>query len=123
MTQPLRNPTLNGSHSPAALLDEEDRAKEREVESRLHQLLIRELDDVALRNVTPERRHDMVERAVRTLAAEHFPSLVGDAKEETISRVVDEVVGLGPIEPLLRDPMISEVMVNGPSEVFYERDG
>jgi pilus assembly protein CpaF len=37
--------------------------------------------------------------------------------------VVDEVVGLGPIEPLLRDPTVSEVMVNGPSDVYYERDG
>jgi pilus assembly protein CpaF len=37
--------------------------------------------------------------------------------------VVDEVVGLGPIEPLLRDPTISEVMVNAPDEVYYERDG
>ena len=52
-----------------------------------------------------------------------FLQLVGDAKEDIIGRVVDEVVGLGPIEPLLRDPTISEVMVNGPDEVYYERDG
>ncbi len=38
-------------------------------------------------------------------------------------RVVDEAIGLGPIEPLLGDASISEVMVNAPDEVYYERDG
>ncbi|MGE5596923.1 MAG: CpaF family protein [Hyphomicrobiales bacterium] len=119
MTQPwrqLRNsPTLNGK---TALLDQE-----LDVEDALHQRLIRDLDDEALRTAEPERRRAMVEQAARTLAGEFFPSLVGDAKEETIARVVDEVVGLGPIEPLIRDRSISEVMVNAPDEVFIERDG
>ena len=55
--------------------------------------------------------------------ADLFPQLVGDTKEEVVSHVVDEVTGHGPIEPLLRDPSISEVMVNAPDEVYYERDG
>jgi len=55
--------------------------------------------------------------------SEQFPQLVGDAKEEVVAHVVDEVTGLGPIEPLVRDPSISEVMVNAPDEVYYERDG
>ena len=55
--------------------------------------------------------------------AEQFPQLVGDTKEEVVAHVVDDVTGLGPIEPLLRDPSISEVMVNAPDEVYYERDG
>ncbi len=123
MTQPLRNPNLNGSSRGSLGLADENSTGDREIELQLHQRLIRDLDDVAMRSLAPDVRREMVERAVRTLAAEHFPNLVGDTKEETISHVVDEVVGLGPIEPLMRDPSVSEVMVNGPTEIYYERDG
>ena len=49
--------------------------------------------------------------------------MYGEEKERIVRRVVDEAIGLGPIEPLLADPSISEVMVNAPDEVYYERDG
>src|SRR5258707_555915 len=38
-------------------------------------------------------------------------------------RLIDHVTGLGPIETLLRDPAVGEIMVNGPSEIFIERNG
>lgn len=43
--------------------------------------------------------------------------------EDMFNEVVDEIVGFGPIEKLLRDPTISEVMVNGPKQVYIERKG
>ncbi len=94
-----------------------------EIEERLHQALIRELDEAVLRSLDPDRAREQVERAARTIASDLFPRLVGDLKEEIVTRVTDEILGLGPIEPLLRDPSISEVMVNAPDEVYYERDG
>src|SRR5438445_8866829 len=75
-----------------------------EIEEELHQRLIRELDETALRALDAARARDLVERAARVLATEMFPRLVGDAKEEVVTHVVDEVLGLGPIEPLLNDP-------------------
>jgi pilus assembly protein CpaF len=94
-----------------------------EVESQLHQRLIRDLEESALRGLGREQVREQVERATRSLASDLFPKLFGEAKEEAITHVVDEVTGLGPIEPLLCDPTISEVMVNAPDEVYYERDG
>ncbi len=124
MTQPWpQNLTLKGNQRLTTAVLEADRSDEREIEAQLHQRVIRELDDLALRRVDPSERRETVERAIRTIATEYFPALVGDTKEETIAHVLDEVVGLGPIESLLRDPTISEVMVNGPSEVYFERDG
>lgn len=96
---------------------------DQEIESQLHQRLIRDLDESVLRGLDKEATRQQVERAARMLASELFPRLVGDAKERVIAHVVDEVTGLGPIEPLLRDPGVSEVMVNAPDEVFYEQDG
>jgi pilus assembly protein CpaF len=94
-----------------------------DAEERLHQRLIRALDDNVLRGLADDRLREEVEDAARQIAAEMLPGVVGEAKEEMISRVVDEVVGLGPIEPLLRDPAVTEVMVNSPTEVYFEREG
>ncbi len=44
-------------------------------------------------------------------------------RAQAIQSVLDETLGLGPLEPMLRDPSITEIMVNGPADVFIERDG
>lgn len=50
----------------------------------------------------------------------HYPDI---AQEELIHEIIDEAVGLGPIESLLRNPDITEIMVNGPSEIYIEKSG
>jgi len=88
---------------------------------RFHQRLIDELEAEKLEAMPPDKRRRAVEEAVKALLArESLNALVRDA---VATRVVDEVVGLGPIEPLLHDSSISEVMVNSPEEVYFERDG
>ena len=47
----------------------------------------------------------------------------GDELQGLISRMVEEMIGLGPLEPLLRDEEVSEIMINGPHQAFVERDG
>lgn len=49
--------------------------------------------------------------------------MTGDTRDLIAARVVDEFLGLGPIEPLTRDPLITEVMVNGYNKVFFEKGG
>src|SRR3954463_11074776 len=51
------------------------------------------------------------------------PVLSTSERTRLIRRVIDEAIGLGVLEPLLSDPTITEIMVNGPTEVFVERDG
>jgi pilus assembly protein CpaF len=88
---------------------------------RFHQRLIDELEAEKLEAMPPDKRRQAVQEAVKALLArESLNALVRDA---VATRVVDEVVGLGPIEPLLHDSSISEVMVNAPDEVYFERDG
>ncbi len=67
-------------------------------------------------------RDDLAE-VVRDMIAEERRILTGDAREELVAAVVDEALGLGPLEPLLRDPAVTEVMVCGPERVFVERNG
>ena len=49
--------------------------------------------------------------------------LGGATRDELVEAVADEVLGLGPLEPLLRDPSVSEVMVNDLDKIFFEQDG
>ena len=88
---------------------------------RYHQRLIDELEAEKLEAMPPDKRRQAVQEAVKALLArESLNALVRDA---VAARVVDEVVGFGPIEPLLHDASVSEVMVNAPDDVYFERDG
>ncbi len=55
--------------------------------------------------------------------AQNDLSLTRDERQRLVQGVIDEVAGFGPIEPLLADPTITEVMVNGPYQVYVERAG
>jgi pilus assembly protein CpaF len=95
--------------------------------SRLRELVadrVRErVDTAALAEASAaERRLRVREEALRVLREQR---VVLSARDLTriVSEVSDEVVGLGPIEFLLKDPDVTEVMVNGPDDVFVERKG
>lgn len=90
---------------------------------RVHHRLIQEMDLQAIARLEPDRAREAVEGAVRGLVSELAPHLYGEERELTVKGVVADAIGMGPIEPLLADPTLSEVMVNAPDEVYFERDG
>jgi pilus assembly protein CpaF len=90
---------------------------------RVHHRLIQEMDLQAIARLEPDRAREAVEGAVRSLVSELAPHLYGEERELTVKGVVADAIGMGPIEPLLADPSLSEVMVNAPDEVYFERDG
>ncbi len=90
---------------------------------RMHQMLIDELDADQISAMPSDERRKVVEQAAETLLRREMPGVGGITRDQIVSRVVDEVVGLGPIDALMRDPSISEVMVNRPDEVYFEREG
>jgi len=94
-----------------------------EVKFRVHKRLIQELETARLDKMAPEEAQPGVEAAARQIIQQEAPGIFGVARDELVIKVVDEVLGLGPIEPLMRDPTISEVMVNGPEIVYFERGG
>ena len=102
------------AHTPAAL---------DELKFNLHGRLIQELDPSKLDDLEPAKRREAVESAARTLIAQEFPGIVGATRDELVTAVADEVLGLGPIESLVRDESVSEIMVNAPDVVFYEKEG
>jgi pilus assembly protein CpaF len=72
---------------------------------------------------TGDSRAEPIESSVRALVDEHAAVLPLAAREEVAERIVRDSVGLGPLEVLLADPAVEEVMVNGPGCVYVERRG
>ena len=69
-----------------------------------------------------ERRVRVREAVARLLERDGLILSARDAAR-LVSDIADTIVGLGPLEPLMRDPSVSEVMVNGPERIYVERDG
>ena len=94
-----------------------------ELKITLHQRLIEELDPAKLQGLEPEQAREAVVVAARALISQEMPGIVGSVRDDLVAAVADEVLGLGPIEGLINEPAVSEVMVNAPDEVFYEKEG
>src|SRR5512132_2805084 len=82
----------------APLLPEDE-----EIVQRVHQKLIQDMDLSAVEKLGPARGREAVEQGVRTLVVDAAPQLYGERKEMVIRRVIDDAIGLGPLEPLLLD--------------------
>src|SRR3989304_5968268 len=89
----------------------------------LHQRLIREVNLEAAERQGSDGARQAGGGAVRRLVSDTVPGLYGERRELIIRRVVDDAVGLGPLEPLMRDLTVSEIMVDAPDEIYFERDG
>lgn len=89
----------------------------------LRSRLLEELPLAELWHTSPHRRRMELEAALtRRLEGGEILLPLGE-RQHLIREVLQETVGYGPLEPLLSDPEISEIMVNGPERVFVERDG
>ena len=114
--------TAPSANAPGAQRDAANPAAEA-AKIRLHELLIEELEHGALEGLAPEQQRGAVVKAARELITQENIQLGGASREELLDAVADEVLGLGPLEPLLRDPSVSEVMVNDIDKVYFEREG
>src|SRR4051812_34380833 len=94
-----------------------------EMKARLHRAIINRMDLTKLGQLDPEQLHAEVSRLVEDLiAAENAPLSAGE-RERLIGEVRHELFGLGPLEPLLADPEVCDILVNSPKKVYIERRG
>jgi pilus assembly protein CpaF len=71
----------------------------------------------------PSSLHEDVVTRLEEIVADEERLLSSDERQEIVRSVTDNLLGLGPIQPLLEDPTVTEIMVNGPDEVYVERRG
>ena len=86
----------------------------------LHDRLLSRVDARQLGAAEPSERRLRVREEALAILREERHILPREALSRVVNEVSDRVVGLGPIEPLLRDPEVSEVMVNGADDVYVE---
>jgi pilus assembly protein CpaF len=89
----------------------------------LHQKLIDKINLVALETMTRAQVSEQLSPIVSRLVAEERTALNNAEYDRLLEELLDEVLGLGPIEPLLKDPTIADILVNTHKQVFVERAG
>jgi pilus assembly protein CpaF len=94
-----------------------------EMKSRLHRTLINRMDLTKLSTLTQEQVHDEVARLAEAVLAQEGAPLSAAERERLVNDVQHELFGLGPLEPLLADPTISDILVNSHHTIYIERRG
>jgi pilus assembly protein CpaF len=89
----------------------------------IHRTLISKLDLEKLSRVNSNQARQAVLGIVKEIMADQRVPLSFDEQEKIQGDLLDEVFGLGPLEPLLRDPKISDILVNDKDHVFIEKGG
>jgi len=94
-----------------------------ELKSSVHRDLISRVDLERVANQRDDHTRGQVLSVIQDLVANLKTPLSGRERERLALEVLDEVFGLGPLEPVLQDPAVSDILVNGPRQVYVERGG
>ncbi|MBI5278026.1 MAG: CpaF family protein [Burkholderiales bacterium] len=93
------------------------------VKSRIHKEILSQLDLRAMEAMAPERMRAELKLLAEKLLAEGADLLSEGERHQIVDAIQNEMLGLGPIEPLLADPGVSDILVNGAGSVYVERNG
>jgi len=96
---------------------------ENEWKSKIHQRLLDVIDLSLIQTLDEGDARQQIREISQRLIVEDSAPLSLDQRKRVIKRIEDEVMGLGPLEPLLSDPSISDILVNGSNQVYVERQG
>ena len=94
-----------------------------DIKTRIHQEILSLMDWQRMESMAPERLRSELRQLTEELIATQKLALNESERRVIIQAIQDEMLGLGPIEPLLSDPTVSDILVNGPFQVYAERRG
>jgi pilus assembly protein CpaF len=112
---------FNSEATTSASMEELAHERRRELREWMLDRLLHELDHPNLERA-PDAKRLLAQRFQELYRQSHISLAPADQKM-LFQEIEDEILGFGPLEPLLRDDSISEIMVNGPDMVFIERNG
>src|SRR5215216_2722557 len=120
----LRERLIGNNNAPgSAGADGSGQQSFQDMKARLHRTLINRMDLTKLSALTPEQVHAEVSRLAETVLAQEAMPLSVSERERLVNDVQHELFGLGPLEPLLKDPTISDILVNAHDTIYIERRG
>jgi pilus assembly protein CpaF len=122
----LRAPSQLGSGQTGRTASGIDIEKIEKIKSATHEALTKHIDLMAQKDRSDPLKAEELQKEVQAVVNEMITDeTVGSAEEVAQLRqeVIDEALGYGPLEDLLRDPDVTEVMANGPDQIYVERGG
>jgi len=114
---------LVGNNGIPGVMDGTGHNSFQEMKARLHKTLINRMDLTKLSSLSQEQVHAEVSRLAETVLAQESAPLSASERERLVNDVQHELFGLGPLEPLLADPTISDILVNSHHTIYIERRG
>ncbi|MGE5027597.1 MAG: CpaF family protein [Betaproteobacteria bacterium] len=94
-----------------------------ELKARLHQKMLERVDLAVMESMAPDRLREEIQTMVERLLVEEGAAINEAERKKIVRDIQNEVLGLGPLEPLLADPSISDILVNTYNQVYVERSG
>jgi len=117
----------NGAGIPGDHLEVSDGAHDlhalQQVKGRVHRKLLERLNLSNLDRLDRQQVADAVRRVVQDLITQESVPLNFEERDAVVVQVLDEIFGLGPLEPLIKDPEVSDILVNTYKQVYIERHG
>jgi pilus assembly protein CpaF len=126
LEETLKVDVENASAEKEKSINEARKALEQELSIKhyFHKQLLETLDLGLLSSLETDRaKVDLHEAIVQLMANDSSQALSAEGRKRVIKQIEDEVFGLGPLEPLLADTTVSDILVNGPKSVYVERRG
>jgi pilus assembly protein CpaF len=109
--------------TPAPQVDTALSALEQEWKEQIHGRLLEVIDLSLIGTLSDEKARAQIRDISQRLMGEESAPLNVEQRKRVVQRIQDEVLGLGPLEPLLKDSTISDILVNGAKQVYVERRG
>ncbi len=115
--------SANGNIASLRNADAIDNRAYQQLKHRIHQTLLDRVDLESMQRLTQDQIRDELKILVERLLEENMV-VINDSERRNLTRDIQyEVLGFGPLEPLLADPNVSDILVNGPRQVYVERKG
>lgn len=98
-----------------------------DIKQRIHSKIIEEVKTDALKDIDSgdgdEKLEEEIAAIVENILNEESTYITKSERQKIISEILNETIGFGPINPLIHDPTVSEIMVNGPEQIYVEKKG
>ena len=98
-------------------------AEYRELKTRLHTKVLDDVDLESLNRLSEDVAREQVMQLIKDMLQREKTPLALTERQKLVAEILDELFGLGPIQPLLDDPSVADILVNGPNTVYVERLG
>lgn len=110
-------------HKAENSAEKHTKAKFQADKERIHKLLMEQIDLATASKLPADNLRRQIMDLIHEIALTEKLTLNQSEQQQIATEIIDDMLGLGPLEPLLKDPLITDIMVNGPNQIYIEKKG